>query len=325
MKKQRAGVMAAGLLVSLSGLLNAFETQTFHEAVLSADQDNTLFEISDGSLSNGAGAHLFAGRTQQAVGRSIRRALLSFDLSSLPPGATVVSAELRLRLDLAQGGSVPMYLHRVTSGWGEGSSDSSGFGGGGAGAIATTGDATWLQSFYDSVSWGEAGGDYDCSASAGSLLESTVGFKSWRGPGLLSDVQLWLAQPAANFGWVVVADEAIAPPTAMRFASRTNDESSWRPQLVLIYTTDSVASMNAPRIESVTEGGGDFSATLGASELGKLYYLERSDDLKCWMPVLSANGVVGTGGALTLTATGGGVSGISIFRVRVIPEPPQVP
>ena len=46
-----------------------------HEVRLVADRDNTLYETSDGSKSNGAGEHVFAGTTGTGAHR---RALLHF-------------------------------------------------------------------------------------------------------------------------------------------------------------------------------------------------------------------------------------------------------
>ena len=52
-----------------------------------ASQDNSLYEDSQGVLSNGAGDYLFAGRTKQSAGRSLRRALVQFDIAgAVPPG-----------------------------------------------------------------------------------------------------------------------------------------------------------------------------------------------------------------------------------------------
>ena len=56
-------------------------------ATLVASRDNTLYESSTGSLSNGSGTYLFAGRTD--VSSELRRGLLYFDLSSIPAGSNV--------------------------------------------------------------------------------------------------------------------------------------------------------------------------------------------------------------------------------------------
>src|SRR5215510_4668624 len=65
---------------------------------LGASHDNMLIESATGALSNGAGDVLAAGRTGQFIG-SIRRGLISFDVSSsVPAGSTISSVELTLTL-----------------------------------------------------------------------------------------------------------------------------------------------------------------------------------------------------------------------------------
>ena len=87
---------------------------------VNASKDNTLYESPDGALSNGAGQHIFAGVTGNNM---IRRALLAFDLSAIPEGATITSAQLTL--NMSQTGEIApleVALHRVLKDWGEGTS-----------------------------------------------------------------------------------------------------------------------------------------------------------------------------------------------------------
>src|SRR4051812_5706406 len=66
-------------------------------ATLTPDKDNTLFQTSSGNLSDGSGQALYAGRTGQSTpGLQIRRGLLHFNLSTIPAGATITIASLRL-------------------------------------------------------------------------------------------------------------------------------------------------------------------------------------------------------------------------------------
>ena len=134
------------------------------------DRDNTLFEPAPqvlgctASTSNGAGQYIFSGLTN--IGAE-RRALLHFDLSSIPPGSTVTEATLTLNLNRVAGGSQPtdqFGLRRLTADWGEGTSD----GGSeeGNGGPATAGDATWCDRFFQVTPWSSIGGDFASPASA---------------------------------------------------------------------------------------------------------------------------------------------------------------
>jgi len=58
---------------------------------LTPSHDNTLFEIPDGSLSNGAGEQLYVGLSHLAPGFALRRALVQFDLSAIPGGSTITN------------------------------------------------------------------------------------------------------------------------------------------------------------------------------------------------------------------------------------------
>ena len=118
-------------------------------------RDNTIF--TDGvdapaDLSNGAGPHIFVGRTLFA---GLRRGLIAFDIAgNIPAGSTIDEVILTMHMSLGTSGSTPYTLHRVQSDWGEGTSDSGtgsiGSGaGGGMGAPATPSDATWMHSFFD--------------------------------------------------------------------------------------------------------------------------------------------------------------------------------
>ena len=54
---------------------------------------------------------------------------------------------------------------------------------------------------------------------------------------MVANVQSWLDSPADNFGWIVIADEAIIP-SAKRFDSRENSDESERPVLTVEFTAD---------------------------------------------------------------------------------------
>jgi len=198
---------------------------------LSPSKDNTLYNSLVDTLSNGAGQHIFSGRT--AIGEQ-RRALIAFDLSSIPPGSTITSAALTLHMSRSISGSIPFELRRLLTNWGEGVSDADS--GEGQGAQPATGDATWFHTFYATQFWTLAGGDFSATVSAVNTVDSLPQFETWSSTAqMVADVQGWLDAPATNFGWLLrVAVGGGA--TAKRFDSRQNPDPTVRPKLVVEFT-----------------------------------------------------------------------------------------
>jgi hypothetical protein len=191
-------------------------------------RDASLIESPDGSLANGAGPALFAGRTGQASA-SRRRALLFFDAAgALPGGALVTGARVELSLTPSNPEPVSLDLHRVLAAWGEGAAAAAG----GSGAPATPGDSTWVHRSYDTDAWAVPGGDFAAAPSASAAVADT-GLYTWGPtPALVADVQGWLDAPASNHGWILIGGEG-APSTSKRFESRESADPLARPRLVL--------------------------------------------------------------------------------------------
>lgn len=183
------------------------------ETAIFADRDNTLYESATGALSNGAGSFIFAGTT---LAGEPRRALLHFDVAgTVPAMSTILSARLELTMTRSLAGTVDVSVHPALADWGEGTSVAPM--GQGGGAAATTNDATWLHTFFNTSFWAVAGGDFG-PASATTPV-GTNGTYGWSGTTVTADVQGWLDTPATNYGWVVVADE-VTVPSAKRFGGR---------------------------------------------------------------------------------------------------------
>ena len=210
-----------------------------------ASADNTLFDTSDGSKSNGAGSHLFAGIINQPLENPFitRRALLWFDIASvLPANAIIKSVTLQMNTTLQiYGEDSPMTVHTVLSPWGEGTSNSDGDDGGGKGAASTTDDATWLHTFFNTQTWTAPGGDFDPVA----ISETMVGLGPVEWPctdDFIAVVQDWVNTPANNLGLLVAGDENFRG-TARRFDSReafvlsVPPNNSNLPTLEIVYST----------------------------------------------------------------------------------------
>jgi hypothetical protein len=193
-------------------------------------KDNTLYEDANGSLSNGAGAFFFAGRTNMGV---IRRGLIAFDIAGeIPAGSVINNVTLTLHMAMSGPGTFAVSLHRALADWGEGTSDAEG--GEGGGAVATVGDATWLHTFYDTNFWTNPGGDFTTTPSASAAIGG-VNFYSWTSTIMATDVQQWLDQPLTNFGWLLKGDES-ALGTAKKFDSRQGTDPQYWPVLTIDYT-----------------------------------------------------------------------------------------
>lgn len=208
---------------------------------LTANRDNTIFSDFTTS-SNGKGAHIFAGKIDESTGGGhyFRRALLRFDLTSIPSNASIQSAELILSTTRQLNQDIPFTVHRVTSDWGEGNSNAGEPGG--KGIAAQTNDATWFRRFFNTISWTTPGGDFISTASASATVGNFLSAPTttWSGAGISADIQAWLTNPANNFGWILIGNESTTDPnanaSAQRFASREYSVVASRPKLTISYT-----------------------------------------------------------------------------------------
>lgn len=243
------------------------------QVTLSASKDNTLYEVVrprgvSAPPSNGAGVSFFAGRNNNP-GVSIRRGVIAFDVAAaVPAGATIDSAELVLAMTQTTSGAQDVALHRLTSDWGEGTSNATS-GGGGGGAPATTGDATWLHTSYPGSLWGTPGGDFAATMSATQSVGGDGSYTWGSTAQMVADVQDWLDNPGNNFGWILIGNEA-AQQSSKRFASRENATDP--PQLIIAFTDNGGPGPNAG---IPTLSGWGTALLLGALALAGILVLRR--------------------------------------------------
>lgn len=212
--------------------------------IIQAAKDATLYQNASGLVANGAGAHIFAGRTNQdgvnpVATISIRRALLKFDIAAaVPAGATINSVILRLQCTRTRTTTNRLIsIRRVLTDWNEGPSDDAS--NEGSGTNSMPGDVTWTHTLFPTMFWTAPGGDFSGTLS-GSLNVGAIGTYNWNstsgGNGQMAvDVQNWLNNPATNFGWILSGVETTGS-TAKRFDSRTNSTVANRPQLTINFT-----------------------------------------------------------------------------------------
>ncbi len=195
-------------------------------------KDNTIYEDTPGTNSNGSGVFLFSG-TQASVGWA-RRALMQFDLSGIPAGSVINSASLQLRVSQTISGPQSMGVHVVTSDWGEGASDAPGQEGGGT--PAADGDATWFSAFHPSTAWANIGGDFVASASAVTNVGSSGSQPTWTSSQMAADIAAWVNGSQPNHGWIIVHQDEGPFGTAKRFGSREASSAQSRPTLTIDFT-----------------------------------------------------------------------------------------
>ncbi|MCY7293381.1 MAG: DNRLRE domain-containing protein [Ferruginibacter sp.] len=212
--------------ISLNFNLNAQTT-----VVLNASADNTIYQNFPGN-SNAIGQNFFSGNNGS---NSPRRGLIKFNIAAVVPvGAVVTAVTLTLNCNISRATADNVSLYKLSTNWGEGTSNAAASGDG-AGAAATTNDATWPNNFFPASNWTTAGGDYTATASANTSIAGT-GFYTWSTAGMVADVQNWLNTPAINFGWIILCNETTAA-TARRFGSRENATVANRPTLSVTYST----------------------------------------------------------------------------------------
>ncbi|WP_340105513.1 DNRLRE domain-containing protein [Rhodohalobacter sp. 8-1] len=203
---------------------------------LTPSKNNTLYESAEGDLCNGTGDYIFAGVTKNG---DIRRALLQFDLSEIPEGSQIESAELKLVMNMTIAGTKNMTPHEVLTAWGEGSSDA--IGQEGAGAEATPGDATWVHTLYPDQNWSSTGGDFNDTVISSADVDANGSYTWASTPEFVSLIQKWLESPEDNFGLILIGDES-ETTTAKRFSSRHNPNEGDRPILRIEYTAETTST-----------------------------------------------------------------------------------
>ena len=236
-------------------LLAAGRNASAATATLAPAADTTLFEttpnnnLGASSLAVGATAHGLACR-----------ALLRFDLSSIPSNATVRSVTLRFVVSRGpiSGGAVSLFqLHRFLSPWTEGSGVDN------IGSPAQPGETTWLSQFHGSALWSQPGSavdvDYSSTISSSVPVNPTpegemhpYAFES--APELVADVQAWVSQPTSNHGWIMISSDEETLATARRILS--SEDATSPPLLDVEYTLP--PSDPVPRFASVVATNASF-------------------------------------------------------------------
>jgi hypothetical protein len=249
------------LSLFLAGCLVAQNQQV----TLTSSKDNTLYFDLNGALSNGAGSRMFCGTTGVVTGGLLRRAVFAFPVAaSIPRRSTIVSVTLTLSCAMSPPNSQPVDLHRVLADWGEGTSVAGS--GQGGGAPSTTGDATWIHTFFPTSNWQTPGGDFSPTVS-GTTPVIGPGPYTWASTAqMVADVQSWLDNPGRNSGWLLRTTET-GTNTAKAFETKESTTPANRPQLLIVYTPPPAAVLLTG---SGCNGGGPSPLQLAGSGLPRV-------------------------------------------------------
>ena len=143
--------------------------------------------------------------------------LIQFDLSSIPPEITIVSAQLQL-YQISGAGTANIDLYRVSNSWIEGTKSGSGPADG----------ATW-KTTDGTHAWLTNGGDYDATKIASTSVTGGGNVTStWEVAAL---VQNWVDGKYPNYGMLLKS----AGLASFTFASKEDTTAENRPKLVVTY------------------------------------------------------------------------------------------
>jgi hypothetical protein len=241
------------------------------------------------------------------------RGLLKFDiLAHVPRGAQILSASLVVEVvGQPVDGDTPnsFELHRMLRDWGEG--NKIGFPPS-LGAPAAEGEANWTHRFALTTNeWASPGGrtgiDYSSVASADTFVYG-VDFSPYTFDSTIrtvADVQSWLDNPAANFGWMLLSASEELNFSARRFAAREDTDRA--PVLTIEYY--------APRIDSIEVS--NHVASIGFSvEALRSYSVEFCDLLESG-PWLTLTNLPVSVTNVPVTVQDPGAPGQRFYRLRV--------
>jgi len=240
--------MAAAILVPVNHTTASAQTQTSTVVLSPAD---TFLNLNSGNYYSAATIATYTW-PDYAVANAI---VMKFDLSAIPPGATIESANLTISLVEADGRSGATYTiaaHKVI-GQNPDLTTATGF-------VSGLG-SPWTPSSccYSNVPLAQS----NISAPYASVpVDKTLGEKTWT---LTSMVQEWLADPSTNFGVLLNSDASVLRDRYRYFASMEYPDPALHPKLEVTFTTVGATS---PGSISQTPPSGDPAPAAGISNDG---------------------------------------------------------
>ena len=191
----------------------------------------------------------FGASTSLIVDREstdLQRALLQFDLSSIPANATIISATLKMR-STQIGGTLNIGVYEVTQAWSEGTGN------------GTAGAANWNQR-QTGTNWTTAGGTFNSTAVA-TLNTNSTGQHTWD---ITSLVRAWVDGSKTNNGLMVASPDG----GGNRTVTYDSSEGTTVPVIVIDYTVPANAAptldaTQSPTFTAINEDAGAPSGAVG--------------------------------------------------------------
>jgi len=226
------------VLIAVAAVVSACLTAHGDILSLTPVADSWVREFQPDS-NNGGGPDFVSGTLGNLGNRELRRAFLQFDLSAVPPGATINSVTLTVtvtRAPTSGRADSQFQVRRVLSQWSE-------F------------ELTW-NSRLNNTAWQSPGAEGAAdTAQNGSSAVEVFAEGSYTFPSssdLVADVQAWVNDPAHNFGWLMQSEDEATPETARRFGSRESGVNA--PILGIDYSFAALSAAVTPSQQSVLEG-----------------------------------------------------------------------
>lgn len=226
------------------------------EVSLIAFEDTYLSQASTGT-NYGSCNRLYTG-----LGSSSRaRSLIKFDLSSIPAGSTIISANLVMtKTGGSSSAATPIAAHRITNPWTENTGSCSG----------RSRAASWNQRMT-STNWTTAGGDFSSTAESTVTVAANAQY-TWNVKNL---VQAWVNGTYTNNGLML---KRVTEGSANQkyFASSEATSASQRPRLDIVY-------QGPPTGAIVNWSNGNIGESISvAPEVNTLYTAVVNDIYNCY-------------------------------------------
>jgi hypothetical protein len=203
---------------------------------------------------------LDVGTTGPSGGTKSSRSLIKFDIAgNIPSNATITSAALTLTVvDVPATPANSIFdMRAVLLNWSET-------------------DATWTNRLIAtpwSVLGGAIGVDFSNKISQTNFFGNATGLSTFvSSSNLVADVQNWLQNPDANFGWVIISELQGTPFTQRTFASR--EDTANAATLLVQYTVPALP----PTITVISTTNGIFKFSFNA-ETNRAYAVQSTSSL----------------------------------------------